>query len=193
MSAYILTTAPGTEPVDLDDLKAHCHVDTDDDDDYITELGILARQKVEEDTGRCLLEQTWTLYLDEFPSSDLPIMLQRATITAVNSITYTDTDGVSQTITDAQTDLYSIPARVMPAYEDDWPSTREIPNAVAIEFDAGYALAADIPMALIHAIKLLVGTWYEHRETLIVGVNASQIPAPVAYDRVIYPYRLWAF
>ena len=85
-------------------------------------------------------------------------------MTALTSIKYDDTDDTEQTYSSANywTDLLSVPARVQ--VKTSWPSTKVKPGAVRIRLAAGYATVTEIPAVLLHAVKLLVGHWYENRE-----------------------------
>jgi uncharacterized phiE125 gp8 family phage protein len=189
-----VATVPTEEPVSLASLKLHARVEDTTDDDLIAELGVSARQRVESDTGRALCTQKWVAWLDAFPdSSSEPIYLPLPPLFAVTKISYYNTSGVltewgaTYYQTDGDTSMVSR-ARVLPAYGQDWPSTRDMLNAVKIEFTCGYGVASTVPRQLRHAIKLLVGTWYEHRETLMVGTNATEIPAPASYGWIIGPF-----
>ena len=63
-----LVTAPTIEPLTLSQVKRHCRVSIDDDDDLVTEDLIPAvRDRCELVTGRQLVEATWDLRLDSFP------------------------------------------------------------------------------------------------------------------------------
>lgn len=59
---------------------------------------------------------------------------------------------------------------------DKSPDPMTYPDAVAIDH------------ALKVAILLLVGTWYENRESVAVGVSTQEMP--LAYHMLIRPYRL---
>ena len=63
-----LITPPAVEPVTLADAKAHLKVDTTDDDALITALITAARARAEWHTGRALITQSWTLWLDAWPA-----------------------------------------------------------------------------------------------------------------------------
>jgi uncharacterized phiE125 gp8 family phage protein len=189
-----LAVEPTEEPVSLAALKLHARVEDTTDDDLISELGIAARKRVESDTGRALCTQEWIAWLDSFPAySNDPIYLPLPPLATVDKITYTNTSGVStewvagKFQSDGDTSMVQR-ARLLPAYGEVWPDTRDILNAVKIEFTCGYGAAGSVPQSLRHAIKLLVGTWYEHRETLMVGTNVTEIPAPAAYGWIIGPY-----
>lgn len=193
---YVLSAGPTEEPVALEDLKAHCRVEITDDDDLINALGIAAREKVELDTGRVLCSQTWLLKGNGFPSSDsTPIELDMPPLQSVSSIAYVDTDGVAATWDDAeyQVDTASQPGRILPAYGESYPTARDQYNSVTVTFVCGYGASYDVPRALKHAIKILVGTWYEQREQIVVGNLVTEVKGPAAYEALIYPYRMWRF
>jgi uncharacterized phiE125 gp8 family phage protein len=98
-----LVTDAASEPITAAQAKTHCRIDTSLDDTYIGILIKTARQKVEEDTDRAMLTQTWKIYLDDFPASDSePILFPRSPLIAVSSVAYTDTAGSSQTWTNTE-------------------------------------------------------------------------------------------
>lgn len=189
-----LVTAPTEEPVSLEALKLHARVEATTDDDLIAELGISARQRVESDTGRALCTQEWIAWLDNFPFwSSEPIYLPLPPLSVVTKISYINTSGTlvewaaAKYQTDGDTSMVQR-GRILPAYGEVWPDVRDVINSVKIEFTCGYGTAGTVPRQLRHAIKLLAGTWYEHRETLMVGTNASEIPAPASYNWMIGPF-----
>jgi uncharacterized phiE125 gp8 family phage protein len=193
--SYTLSVGPTEEPVALEDLKRHCRVEITEDDDLIVSLGLAAREKVELDTGRALCSQTWIYYSNTFPTCDTtPIELDHPPLQSC-TIAYTNTSGVGATWTAGlyQVDTSTIPGRILPAYGQSYPTARDVPQSVAVTFLCGYGQAHDVPAQLCHAIKMLVGTWYEYRETIASGGNVTSIPAPAAYEALIYPYRLWSF
>lgn len=63
-----LTVPPESEPVSLDDAKAHSRVTIDDEDDLITALITASRIQCENFTSRGFLPQTFTMHLDGFPT-----------------------------------------------------------------------------------------------------------------------------
>jgi Phage gp6-like head-tail connector protein len=48
-----------------------------------------------------------------------------------------------------------------------------------------------IPPSLIEAVSQLAAHWYENREAVLVGVNASQLPLSV--QEIVTEYRTWSF
>ena len=172
--SYQLTSAPEEEPLSLPEAKAHLRVDHTDEDDEITSLISLARRKIEHDAMIQLVTATWKLYRDRFPTrhwqhSPRVIELTKPPIQSVTSLEYYDPAGDLQTFDPANyyTDLISRPGRITLKNGLVWP-TLEIarPNAVIITFVAGYGAAVDVPEEAKHAMRLLVGHWYEHREAV---------------------------
>lgn len=177
---YTLITAPATEPVTTAEAKAHMRVDISDDDTYIGSLITAARKYAENFQNRCLITQIWTLSLPAFPHC---IEFTKSPVTEINSITYIDTAGSTQTLS---TSVYQLDATdgigvVRLKYGQEWPATRsaEDYNSVVVNFDVGYADAASVPMTTKQAILMLVAHWYTLRTPVNVGNIVSSIPMSV--------------
>lgn len=194
-----LITAPEVMPVSLAELKQHLRVNHDDEDELIEALGNAATQYADGKDGwlgRALVPQTWELVLDEFPSTEILIPLPP--LISVISVAYDDGDGIEQTVSSADytVDNTSEPGWVIPNSDFEWPTTLEAVNAVRVRFIAGYEesddspvdMASGVPQSIKSAIKLLVGTMYAHRESVIVGVSAIEMPW--ATEALLRPYRV---
>lgn len=123
------------------------------------------------------------------------IQIPRAPVTAVNSIKYVDTTGAQQTLDPT---LYQVdpqgddrPVRILPAYGKTWPATRYQPNAVIIEFEAGYADAANVPARIKLAIKQTVADWFNNREAVVVDARVAVQQLPNAAKMLLWDYRLF--
>jgi len=164
---YVVTSAPATEPLTLDEAKAHLRVDHSDEDDLITSIIAAARVTVENYLQQKLITQTVVEYFDEFPADG--IVLTFWPVQSVTSITYTDTDGDTQTWDAAEykVDIYGVfgggPARITEAYSETLPTTRDETNAVAVTYDAGYGAASAVPAPIKAAMRLLIAEMYEYR------------------------------
>jgi uncharacterized phiE125 gp8 family phage protein len=101
-------------------------------------------------------------------------------VQSVVSITYTDLDGATQTMDPGQyvLDVVSRPVRILRAYNALWPEVRCEGTAepVAITYVAGYADQSAVPANIKHAIKLLVGHWFEHPEEVSIAGWPSTLP-----------------
>lgn len=186
--ALTLTTGPAIEPVTLTEAKEHLRVDIEDDDSLILTYIAAARRNVESWLHRALINQTFTLKLDEFPSV---IRLPRPPLSSVTSIQYIDDDGVEQTVSSSvyTVDTDSTPGLVYEAYDQDWPSDlRGIANQITVTYVAGFgADAADVPETIRAGILMLAADLYEHREARMDSPVAVQENPTV--ERLLWPER----
>jgi uncharacterized phiE125 gp8 family phage protein len=195
--ALSLVTPVTVEPLTLDEAKAQCRVEVDDDDDLFYALIIAARQYGESFTHRALPPQTWDLGLcGGFPCGAIEVPLPP--VTSIVSVTYVDSNGTTQTLT--PTTQYvtivpagpkAMPARITPAYAVPWPPTRRIENAVTVRFTAGYSGTGTnaMPEAIKQAMKLLIGHWYANRESVVVGTISTTLQMTV--DALLWPYKVF--
>lgn len=178
-----LVTGPTKEPVGVDEAKDHLRItrNTDDETALVRVQTTAARRHVEEITGRAFLTQTWKLGLDAFPCDDEyggTIELPKPPLISVDSITYVDTNGVTQTLSSSlyTVDAISEPARVVPAYGTAWPSTRAVPNAVIVQFTCGYSAdPKDVPEPIKQYIRILMATMFAHREKEVTGTITQDL------------------
>lgn len=184
------TTQPAAEPVTLELAKLHLRVDSSVEDTLILNYITAARQLAEKITRRAFFERTVLLTLDHFPldlSSTLKpsewhpfldvwnrycIRLPKPRCTAIQSITYVDASGTTQTLPSANyaTDLESEPARITPAPGFTWPYLANyVPGTIKVTYTAGsYGDGAEVntcPQTVISAILLIVGNLFEHRSS----------------------------
>lgn len=179
-----LVTAPTSEPISLAEAKAWLRLEIDEDDAIVSALISAARGAVENHARRALLTQTWKLQtrsLDEHARLVLP----RAPLQSVQSFKYL-VSGVATTW--SSTDYVvvpGLPGRVHPIGASWWPTADDRDDAYEITFRAGHAdtiagVPADVAELARTAIFLLIGHWYEHREAVIAGTIASDLPLGVA-------------
>ena len=60
-------------------------------------------------------------------------------------------------------------------------------EAMVIRFTLGYANAGAVPEDIKLAIKLLLATWYENRQTVVTGTQVNDIP--MTYQFIMETYR----
>ena len=175
----ILTTAANEEPVTLNDARTHLRISDDDRTEDALILGIIsaARIEAERTLGRPLVEQSWTAKMDGFPDSD-EIELPLPPLVSVTTVKYVDPDGELQTFSSAYytVDTSGVCGRIYLNYGYSWPDIRLEPNAVRIEFVAGYGDASAVPEDIRAWMLLRIGDRYEHREGIVVGTIASSLP-----------------
>lgn len=153
-----------------------------------------ARERVEDLTGRALIDTTFDAKQPDWlcdGASD--IELPRANLRSVTSVSYVDSNGVTQTLA---SDQYVVTAptgpraargTIAPAYNVTWPVVRSQPNPITIRFVAGYgATASAVPRAIRQAMLLMIGDWHDLRENTIVGTISSEVPHSAI--RLLKPY-----
>ena len=188
--SLVLVTGPASEPVTLAELRAHCRVDGTDEDTLLAIYLAAARRRIEEETGRALLPQTWRQRLTIWPGSD-PIPLGRTPLRSIASVAYTDSAGDAQTLaadTGYRLDADGEPPRLWPVDGEAWPAVTEGPAAFTVVFSAGYADAASVPEPLKQAVLLLAGHAFSNREAVVTGTIATELPLSVAW--LLDPFRV---
>lgn len=191
-----LKTAPSAEPISAAEAKTHLNVTHSSDDTYIGVLITLARKLVEDETQRKLINQTWYAYYDAFPGGS-ELRLPFGPVSSVTALKYTDEAAVQSTLatTVYATDFVSDPARLVLKPDQQWPLDTLYPvNPIEVEFIVGYGTAgSNVPEPLIQAVKLLVGHYYEHREDVVLGYQASTpMPLVRGVNDLLRNYRIWA-
>ena len=182
-----ISTAPTHEPVSLEDIRIDRRVTDEAEEGYLMMLNAAARTYVEGVTGRQLVDATYVYTLDAFPSE---FRLPRPPLDSVTSITYIDSDGASQTLA---TSVYTVvtddfeQGRVVLAYDQTWPTTRDVANAVTVTYVAGYGSESDVPETFKKSIMLLVGEMFEQREPIVTGTVVAKIPT---LDRLLWHDRV---
>jgi uncharacterized phiE125 gp8 family phage protein len=165
-------TEPTTEPVSVAEAKAHCRIDTSDDDTYFSTLITAAREFCESYCDMTFAVAQYRLRLDAFPIEielPRPPMASTGTATAV-SVTYSVTTAstVALTASEFTVDRESIPGEIRPVAA--WPAVISFgpypatsggyPGAVEVTWWGGNSTAS---AKLKNAILWLVGLWYERR------------------------------
>lgn len=182
---YTVTGAPGVEPVTAAQIKTWLNISVSTYDAQLAILIKAAREEVEKRTGRALITQTITLYLDGFPTGD--ISLPKPPLQSVTSVKYYDGDGVQQTVDtgDYIVDTSKQPGRVGLAAGAYWPSTQLRAKAVEIIYIAGYGDAStNVPGMLQLACYWLLGTMQDYPTLDVPNVSLASVPS-TSIDRLL--------
>jgi len=188
--AWTLKTPPTAEPISLAEARLHLRVDDSLEDAAILAYVSAARAWVEAYTGRALMTQTWQASLPVWP---LQLWLPRAA--PLQTLSFVKYYNASNTLTTLATNVYTVPAFQEPASilladGQVWPQLYLRADAVRVEYVAGVADSADVPIALRQAILLLLGSFHSQRENHMAGgVNAVAIPTSA--EALCAPYRLF--
>jgi len=180
-----LVTAPAIEPITTAEAAQQCEV-ADGIAYHERKLNSLiqaAREKVETDTGRAIISQTWDYTFDLFPYGLEPIYLPKSPVSSVTSLKYYDTSNVQQTLatTVYKTFLDREPAEIRLKYQQQWPFLYGEQGVITVRFVCGYGAAATaVPESLKAAMLLLIGTWFENREAEMPVITNDR-----AYDSLI--------
>ena len=191
MAEATQTVAPATEPVTLDECKSQLRLEIPDDDPLVMSYISTARSYVEAVVGQQLVTSTWEWKVDGFRSL---FLLPHPPLQSVSSITYLDTAGDSQTLASAvyQTDICTIPGRIMVAQGQSWPATQSGTfNTVTITYVAGHGAQGVVPEHFKQAIRLLVANQYENREPVLVGATSKALEFSV--NSLLWMDRVKAF
>lgn len=195
-----LVSAPAAEPVSLDEAKAHLKVDHADEDSYISDLIVLAREMAENITHLSLITQTWVYRLSDWPRmmADLDqqdilhqIEMPRPPLQTLVTLEYLDDAGVMQILDAAKYDVdtNARPATVKPAWGVRWPTIRGGQyGAVTITMVTGYGVAGSaVPMGISKAMHSMLATFYKQRED-ITHLRVNDVPQVAM--RALLPYRV---
>ena len=190
MSLELVADA-GIEPITKDEQKRHMRVDLTDEDAEIEIYITAARKEIEKLTGTHMIEQSYRLWLDNFPACNT-IYIPIGPVIAIDSITYFDENDTESTFsaTSYVTDVISIPGRIKLKSSGSWPTTTlRVLNGVKISFDTGFGdSASTVPQNLRHAVRLLAAHYFENREAFIYK-SIHELPMGVA--SLIAKYKMW--
>jgi uncharacterized phiE125 gp8 family phage protein len=192
-------SAPVTETVTSTQVKAQCRIDHSTDDDLITRLISAARDCIDgpNGIGIAMVSQQWRLSLDYMPGH---IWIPMGPVMSIDTLTYLDDGGVRRTL---DSDEYTwrkelFGAWIKPVYNGTWPTVRSDFDSVQVTFTAGFPGTSDspvtlenVPASLIHAQLMLIGHWYENRETSVIG----EVPAELqqGFDHLANRFRVGRF
>lgn len=186
----VITDATG-EPVSLDDVRTHLRLESTEDD-YLLSIYIkAARMYAENYTKRSFMPQTFELRIDEFPDGEI-IELPRPPLSSATTdvvITYLDaSSGNSTTLNSTYytVDTHSEPGRVILNYNSIWPDEYDMPQAVRVQYKAGYHYISEstggtVPEAIKYWIMLRTAQMYEHREPILIGRDAAIVDLPRSF------------
>ena len=180
------TVDPAAEPVTLADVKAHLRLAHDSEDTLLEGLIRAAREDLERATGIALIDQSWRLALDTWPSQGCALLTVHP-VREILSVTAYGTEGEASLIdpADYQLDILSRPARL---HFEKRPAPLRIFNGIEIDFAAGHGEAGtDVPDLLKRAILMLVGHWYEFRAEF--DATDQPVSYPAAYERIVASHR----
>jgi uncharacterized phiE125 gp8 family phage protein len=161
------------EPLTVADLKQQLGIPAEETsfDTLIGSYIPAARAMVENYTGHVLVQREFTEDWRGFASY---FELSRRPIIEVSEVAYTDANGDPATYAGFVTSLSRTAARVHPARDGYWPTLGRH-GVVSITYTAGYE-AGEEPEVLLQAMRLIVGHWFNARETVNIGNIVNEVP-----------------
>ena len=174
-----LVTPAAVSPVSLDDMKEHLRVDGADENALIQAYINACASSLgsEGELGQALTTETWD---ESFKNPPKDVYLSVLPARSIVSVTYYDRDNVQQTATLSDFTLYSSDRWAF-VRSDNWPGTYDRPDAITIRYTAGFGDdAADVPLEVVQAVKLIVAHWYQNRENTS-ELNMKEIPRAASH------------
>ncbi len=175
-------TAPTVEPVTSEEAMAFLRVTDADESPQIESLITVAREMVEDFTGRSLLTQEWKLITSEFCGA--VIILDRSPLASIESVKYYPASGAALATLSAATYhalTGPMPGLIVLKSDETWPDLADRPDAVEINFTAGAATVDAVPSVLRHAVLLAVSHLYEIRGPVNIGNIVNELPYSLKY------------
>lgn len=180
--ALALISAPSVEPVSLAEAKEHAEVEHSDHDALLQRLVSAAVAYVDASgvLGRAMISQTWAQtgygWRDRVELTMTPVQ-------SLSAVKYFDVYNVEQTATLSDFRLLGTALNSYVEPVGSWPQAFDRPDALKLEYVAGYGDAAsDVPQTLRNAILMLVGHWYENREAYS---EMAPKRVPMGFDALI--------
>jgi len=177
----IQSIAPTESSITLEEMKNFLRVLHTDDDAMISSMITQAQQSAELIMNRQIMPTTFELYFDAMPSE---IVLPRPPF--LELVSFQTFDDVWSDVLEYELDDKSTPAVLYPT---SWETISPAKNGVRVVYRAGWADASKVPESIKAWIKIQVSTYYENRETFVIGTIVSKLP-PSHVDSLIERYRI---
>lgn len=187
---YSIVTSATSEPLTLDQATDHVRIDSTDDLAYLNSLVSVAREYIDSITGRVSVSTTfkvvapsWHALINGYDEAliipqrniySIPVF--RAPLVSVSSVKYYAPD--SEDLTTVTSTDYRVIIGTEIGYvqfKETPPTHEDRPDAVQIEFVAGYSAPCNVPPILAHAQKMVVAHLYENRMPAAFS-SVSEIP-----------------
>lgn len=188
-----LITPPENEPISLEEAKLYLRVDHDDEDALIKQLITAAREFCEQYQKRVHGEQTWEVYparAQNYYQITHPVPIKN-----IDEVEYLLEDGTTtETLSssDFRSDLRSdtLPAELFIVNPPTVKLDKFTP--ITIKVTAG---SNEVPARVVQAMYLLIGTFYENRESFSAQATGIQVQINNrrAVEALLDPDRIMSF
>lgn len=204
--------APSEALVTLAEVKARLRIDDGADDVGLQRLIDAASRHAEQITQRAFISQRWAYVANGFPSGHKihyqiemqgytqyasyitanvsgndELVLPLPPLQSVESITYIDRNGATQTLSPADyiVDTSGLLGVITPAFGKVWPATQDRAQSLRVEFTCGYGAAADVEPNIVLAVLLLIAHFEQNREAV---TDRTMTVLPHGVDNLLGPY-----
>lgn len=171
----IVLVAPTAEPVTLAEAKEQLRIEASftEDDDYITALISVARDRCESYCNQYFTEQGIQILYSGSITTVVPLPYPGLTVT---SVTYTDSDGAQQTV------------NAIDYIVDSVNQTITFTNTFdSLNYQVQATTSAPVQIVGVQqSIKIILTDLYELRTETVIGVSIAENPAVKV---MLYPYR----
>lgn len=174
---YSRTTAPTGELLTDAQLLNFCDAETGAIA-RLREFESVAIESVEEQTGRALLEQSWTLKIDAWPKEKLE--LERWPVGSITSVKYWPADGGTQVTLSNTVYRLITGGTVSHAFIElidgqSWPDLAARSDAVEVVFTAG-TVTGNVKYQLKHCVLLLARHFYDAGREVVTVEYLKDVP-----------------
>ncbi len=187
----IVSTVSGTDDVLLADVKKHLNVTFTDDDTYLTALISVSLSAVENYCRTHFIERDNEENIGKFDTGIIPsrLMTSFTHTPSDEKITISYTDGTAKTLDVKRSSIYTqtvnnyvyINNVIIIGLVDSVPVDAGVD--VVLKWKTGIGL---VDKAIKHARLLLIGTYYENRESDVLGLSTSELPQGIKF--LLEPY-----
>ena len=189
-----LIIPPLIEPLSLAEIKMHLRCDTEDtvEDEALIDIGIAAREHIEDITRRHLLTQTWDFKLHNWPYGN-SIKLPGGNLQTVLYVKWKNTFGNETTLIESTDYLieqnWGKCGRIITPTGKTWPSEALYPvNPITIRFVSGWGTAKSVPYKIKAACKMICADLYEMRGEPVLG---QTVTINKTVQNLLASSRLW--
>lgn len=206
-NSLAVVTEPTVLPVSLVEAKVHLRMEGEEEDAAIVGLISAATRYIERRLDISLVDTEWEMRLDRWPAGMIHLPVGNFTKTRERQrvrVLHASTDPnappvvadpdhpglaiepdwrLESDLTEFDPDEYFVARTRRPPYispKSSWPSTVDRPGAIVVRWWAGFGGdAKGTPQTLKAALLQLVGGWFMHRESILIGGQANKVPYSV--------------
>ena len=192
MPSWVQTSSPASLAISLSELKAQLRVTYNDEDALLLMYANAAVNLFEARTGRALINRTVRAEYEEFCDSGIKLPL--TPVASVQSVQYYSDTGDTASTWDSSayyTDTTSIRPKIVRKANEAFPFTEVRPNAVIVNFTAGYGdTYTAVPEGIRLGVMALASHFFTHRLPVIAGGGAA-MEIPLTLQFIVDMYRVW--